>query len=32
MQIKFTYLFSNKQAKLFGICLEQLACDFLWQQ
>jgi len=27
--VKFTYLFSNKQAKLFGICLEQLACDFL---
>ena len=30
--MKFTYLFSNKQAKLFSICLEQLACDFLWQQ
>jgi len=28
-QIKLVYPLLNKQAKLFGICLEQLACDFL---
>jgi len=28
IKLNFTYLFSNKQVKLFSICLEQLACDF----